>query len=182
MSRNDETWEVLDSQTVLQHPFLQVHMERVRLPDGRVIGDWPIVNTRDYVNVFVLNEAGEALILEGYKHGVGLSSWQVMGGYIEQGEGPLEAARRELLEETGYASDEWLPLGSFVIDANRRVGIGHLFLAQAARQVAVASHGDLEEFAVRWMPLEEVSQALADGRVAVMGHALCIGLALLRLG
>ncbi|HVF98899.1 MAG TPA: NUDIX hydrolase, partial [Chloroflexia bacterium] len=59
----EESWQVLGSEPVIEHPFLKVSVQQVRLPDGRVIPDWHIVHTRDYVNVFVLNEAGQALIL-----------------------------------------------------------------------------------------------------------------------
>lgn len=177
----EETWQVLGSEPVIDHPFLKVSMQQVRLPDGRVIPDWPIVHTRDYVNVFVLNEAGEALILEGYKHGLGRPSWQMVGGYLERGEDPLLAAQREMLEETGYASEDWQHLGSFVVDANRHVGTGHFYLARDARSVTQANHGDLEGFEVKWVSLEEAGRALWDGRVAIISYAVNIAMALLAL-
>ena len=64
----EEKWEVLRREVALKHPFLDVEMETVRLPSGRLIEDWPIVDARDYAMVVVENEAGELLILEGYKH------------------------------------------------------------------------------------------------------------------
>jgi ADP-ribose pyrophosphatase len=178
---SEERWEVLGTGMVLQHPFLSVEMERVLLPDGRVIEDWPIVHTRDYVNVAVVNEAGEIMVLEGYKHGLGRSSWQVPGGYLEAGEEPLAAARRELKEETGYESGDWRHLGSFVVDANRRVGVGHFFLALNARQVAAPAHDDLEAFAVKWVEMGEVKEALLDGRVGIISYAANLALALIVL-
>src|SRR3954471_17116169 len=140
----EEKWKVLGREAVLRHPFLDVEMETVRLPSGQVIEDWPIVNARDYVMVVVENEAGELLILEGYKHGIGRSSWQVVGGYIEKGEEPEAAARREMLEEAGYTSDHWQALGTFVVDGNRRVSTAYLFLARHARPATRAASDDLE--------------------------------------
>jgi 8-oxo-dGTP pyrophosphatase MutT (NUDIX family) len=176
---SEEKWDVLESHTLLDDPFLGVTMQVVRLPDGRIIENWPMVTTRDYVNALVLNEAGEALVLEGYKHGLGRSSWQIMGGYLEEGEEPESAVRRELMEETGYQCDEWQPLGSFVMDANRHVGKGHFFLGRGARRVAAPNNDDLEAVAVRWVPLAELRHALADGRVAIISYATNIALALL---
>lgn len=177
----EETWEVLRSKVALDKPpFLKVEMEHVRLPNGREIEEWPIVYARDYVNAVVLNEAGEVMVLEGYKHGLRASSWQVMGGYLEEGEDPLDAVKRELLEETGYASEHWEKLGSFVVDANRRVGTGHFYLARNTRVVAQPSHDDLEGFAIKWVSIAEMNQALFDGRIALMAYAVNIALALLR--
>ncbi|MFQ5611162.1 MAG: NUDIX hydrolase [Anaerolineae bacterium] len=178
----EERWDVLRRERVLQHPFVTVDMEQVRLPDQRVIPNWPIVNMRNYINALVLNRGGQAMIISGYKHGLGRSSWQVLGGYIEDGEDPLAAAQRELLEETGYHSDDWQRLGSFVIDANRHGGIGHFFLARDARPIAKPDHNDLEQFVVRWVAIDELKQALADGRVAIISYAINISLGLLALG
>jgi ADP-ribose pyrophosphatase len=175
----DEKREVVRSEDVLEHPFLSVAMQTVRLPDGRLIADWPIVRTRDYVNVAVMDGAGWFLITEGYKHGLGRLSWQVPGGYLEDGEDPIAAARRELLEETGYASEDWKHLGSFVIDANRRVNTGHFFLAQKAQRKRDPEDPDQERFTLRWASRQEVEQALSDGRIAVISHAVNLALALL---
>jgi ADP-ribose pyrophosphatase len=176
---SDEKWVELGSRTVLDHPYVKVEMREVQLPDGRVIGDWPIIHTKDYINALVLNEQGQALILEGYKHALGRSSWQVLGGYLEEGEEPLGAAKRELLEETGYAADDWRHLGSFIMDPNRYTGLGHFFLARNARKVATADHDDLEEFAIRWLTIEELQTAVLDGRVGAVSYALNISLGLL---
>lgn len=178
---SDEQWDVLKRESVVNTPFLKVVMEQVRLPDGRIIADWPIVDARDYVNAMVVNEAGEALIIEGYKHGLGRSNWQVLGGYLEKGEEPLAAVQRELREETGYESDQWQQLGSFVVDANRRVGVGHFFLARAARPAGEAQYDDLEQITLRWVSLAELREALADGRVAVISYAINIALGLLAM-
>jgi ADP-ribose pyrophosphatase len=89
--------------------------------------------------------------------------------------------RRELLEETGYESDDWQHLGSFVVDANRRVSTAHFFLARQTRPVAEADHDDLEQFTIRWVSLAELREALGDGRVAVISYAVNIALGLLAM-
>lgn len=181
MMRSDGEWTTVGRQTILSHPFLTVHMDEVALPDGRRIPDWPIVQLKNYVNVMAVNKAGEVMILEGYKHGIGASSWQVVGGYLEEGEAPLAAAQRELLEETGYQSSDWTFLGSFIVDANRRAGQATFFLARSARQVALPDDDDLEEFDLRWVSTAEVRQALHDGRVQGLGYATALALGLCRM-
>ena len=178
----DEQWTVLSQHQVIDNPYVSVTMQEVRLTDGRVIPDWPYVHTRDYVNALVIDNQNRALVLEGYKHGLGRSSWQVVGGYLELGEDPLIAMQRELLEETGYVAEGWSELGSFVVDANRHVGVGTFFLATGAKRVAEPDHDDLEHFEIRWVALSELKEALFDGRVGLISYAMNIAAGLLAIG
>lgn len=181
MSSETKNWHILKREMVLEHPFVSVSMEQVSLPTGQVIMDWPKIFTRDYVNALVLNEAGEAMIIEGYKHGNGWSGWQVVGGYLEDGEDPYSAVQRELLEETGFASDNWYYLGSYTVDANRHVGVGHFFFAMNAQHLAEPNHEDLEEFVIKWVTVKDLKCALVDGRIGTISYAANIALALLML-
>ena len=174
----DQSWKVVKTKQIVDNPYTQVFMQSIELPDGRLIEDWPIIQALDYVNGVVLNSDNEVMILEGYKHGLGRSSWQVVGGYLEPDEEPSAAVKRELLEETGYASGHWNHLGSYIVDANRRVGEGHFFLARNAIKVAEPSHDDLEYFDLRWIPLDTMKEALRDGRVGILSYAINISLAL----
>ncbi|MEO8288939.1 MAG: NUDIX hydrolase [Chloroflexota bacterium] len=175
---SEEKWDVVSNRVVLEHPFLTVTMEAVRLPSGQVIEEWPIVSARDYVMVVAENEAGEILILEAYKHGPDRTSWMLVGGYLEPGEQPQAAARRELLEEAGYASDQWQPLGTFVVDGNRRMSTAHLFLARRAHAAEKLESDDIEQVTPRWILTEEAASALYDGRIAIMSSAVALALAL----
>lgn len=174
-------WKTVDSRLVLDHPYLRVTLDAVELPDGTVIPDWPIASIRDYVNVVVVNEANEALVLEGYGHGFGRICWQVVGGLIDPGEDPLTAAKRELLEEAGLECAEWEAFGSFVGSKNRYFATGHLFLARQPTKVAAGGTGDLETYTLNWVPLNQLRDALFTGRVAGTDHALNFALALLKL-
>ncbi len=172
-------WDILNQTSIFEHPFMALSTEEVRLPDGTIIKDWPKVHTRDYVNVLIVNEKQEALIVEGYKHGMGRSSWQVIGGYIEDGEDPVTAVKRELLEETGYSCKKWIYLSSYVMDANRHFGVGHFFVAQDVQKVTEPNNDDLEEMQFNWVTLDELKYALIDGRIGAISYATNIALALL---
>lgn len=174
-------WQVLDEEPVLDHPFVTVTMQHVQLPDGQNIPDWPKIYTHDFVNAVIVNEAREALVLEGYKHGTGRICWQMIGGYIEPGEDPLTAVQRELLEETGYHTDEWVYLGSYIVDPNRHIGVGHFFCAQQVRLITEPNHNDLEAFTLKWVSLKELQYALLDGRLAAISYATSVALALLTI-
>ena len=90
--------------------------------------------------------------------------------------------RRELLEETGHEADHWTWLGGFVVDGNRGCGVGHLYLARGARQVAQPAADDLEEQELLSMTRAEVEDALLAGEFKVMSWATVVALALVAMG
>lgn len=96
-------------------------------------------------------------------------------------EEPIKAAGRELLEETGYESADWIPLGSYRVDPNRAVAMGHLFLARQARYIAPRNADDLEEQELLLLTRSEVETALARGEFKVLAWAASIAFALRQL-
>ena len=65
-------------------------------------GEFYVIDAPDWVNVVALTDRDELLLIEQWRHGVDHATLEIPGGMVDPGETPLEAARRELLEETGY--------------------------------------------------------------------------------
>jgi ADP-ribose pyrophosphatase len=164
-----------------QAPWLVVELHGVELPDGRVIPDWPWIKTPDYVNVVAITAEGTFLCFRQVKYGVAGDTLALIGGYLNPGEEPLAAAQRELREETGYAAPEWSDLGHYLVDPNRGVATGHLFLARRARRVAQPIADDLEEQHLIYLTRQELERALADGEFKVLAWAAAVAFALGRL-
>ncbi len=172
-------WHILDSIPVLDRlPWLRVWQDRVRLPNGVEISDFYRIEMPDWVQVFALTADGRVPMVEHYKHGGGTVSLELPAGYVERGETPEEAARRELHEETGVAATDWRYLGRYFLDGNRGCGASHIFLARHARQVA-APHRDAGEIMrLRWLTLAEVRAAWLGGAIRNLGILGGVGLAL----
>jgi ADP-ribose pyrophosphatase len=177
-----QSWKTLSRQTVLEYSeFLTVESHTVELPDGQVISDWPWLVTPDYINVVAVTEIGEFIFFRQTKYGVEGTSLAPVGGYLEADEDPLDTAKRELLEETGYESHSWLSLGSYTVDGNRGAGTAHLFLARDARRVAEPISDDLEEQQLLHLSRSEVEAALAAGEFKVLAWVTIVALALLQM-
>ncbi len=161
--------------------FLRVEAHTVRFPSGQTIDDWGWVVTPDYVNVVAVTTAGEFLCFRQTKYAVSGETLAIVGGYLEPGEEPLDAAQRELREETGYQAATWQSLGHFVVDGNRGCGTAHLFLATDAAWSQPIDADDLEEQELLQLNQAAVREALAAGEFQVLAWGAAIGLALLRL-
>ena len=171
-------WKTRERQTVFTHPYVNLEMHTVELPDGRIIQDWPWVDTPDYINVLPETTAGEHLVFRQMKYAVEGLTLAPVGGYIEPDEKPLEAAKRELREETGYEASEWTSLGVYPVDMNRGAGSAHLFFARGARYAGTPVTGDLEEQELLHFRRPELYAAMKAGEFKGLGWITLIALAL----
>ncbi len=177
-----EDWTIRHRHLALDaSPWLRVWREDLLLPDGREVDGFLNIEMRDYVVVVAITAEGAVVTERGYKHGPRRVCLSLPAGYIEQGEDPGDAARRELQEETGYVAERWEPLGAFTNDGNRGGGCGHLFLAREARLVSEPNSGDLEAVTIELLTFDTLLAAVSSGDVAVIANATAIALAVLRL-
>jgi ADP-ribose pyrophosphatase len=183
MASNDpqsiQPWKALDQQLLLSAPpWLSVYRERVQLPTGRIIDDFYRVVLPHFAAVVAVTAAGEIIMVRGYKHGLGRVALGVPAGLMHSEEPPLDAARRELLEETGYEAAEWQSLGTFVVDGNRQCGTMHVFLARDARPTRPPQEDEMEELQVELLTREQLLEALRAGEIATLASAAAVTLGL----
>ena len=176
-----KTWKTLARKTILDHSrYLSVEEHVVELPDGRQMPNWPWIITYDYVNVLARTIQGKFICFRQTKYGIEGVSLAPAGGHIEAGEDPLAAAKRELLEETGYQASSWKSLGSYRVDANHGFGMAHLFLAEGAEKIDEPDSDDLEEQELLLLDRGEMHTALLAGDFKVLGWGMAVAMALIR--
>jgi ADP-ribose pyrophosphatase len=134
-----------------------------------------------YALVVPVTPDGRFVMIREFKQGVGEVCLNAPAGGLNPGEDPLDGARRELLEETGYAADDWQALGGFALDGSTGCGRGHLFLARGATRVAPPRLDDTEEIEVVLLDESAVRAALRANEITMMPTACAVALALLAL-
>jgi ADP-ribose diphosphatase len=178
-----ETWNVLSETELLAiEGRIRVSNQTVQLPDGRKIKNFLRLESTPTAVVLALTEQGDVLCERQYKHGVGRVVLTLVGGRIERGERAEDAAKRELLEETGYESHEWKFLSESVTHANAGGTTFYSFLARNCRKVTEPNSGDLETMRIERLSLHEVMASFANGSSPLAGDATTLLHGLLALG
>jgi ADP-ribose pyrophosphatase len=172
-------WKTLSRRVVSRFgKFLTVEVHEIELPDGRRISDWPWLISPNFVVVLACTVEGKFICFRQTKYAVEGVTLAPVGGHIDEGEDPLAAAQRELLEETGFAASEWHKMGSGVLLPNRGGGHGHLYLALDAWREADPCSDDLEEQELLFLTRRELDDALSRGEIKVLPWAALVSMAL----
>ena len=154
-----QPFEQLSVETLLDTEFCPVERHRVRLPNGTE-KDWYVKPYRDAVIVVPVTEDGQVILEHAYKYGVDAEIVEFCAGVIDEGELPLDAAKRELGEETGYMAMSWTSLGTVCSSPTSSPMKYHFFLAEGAMQVSPQDLEPEEQIEVMVLPSWEAAVEL----------------------
>ena len=165
-------WQVLDSKLLISERWLQLREDRVRLGNGHEIDKFHVIHGPDWASVLCVTEASEVVLVRQYRHGIARASLELPAGVIEPHESPEEAARRELAEETGYESDDWVRIQSVSTEPARHTTQAHFFCARNARPTHAPAPEESEVLELVRVPLSDLPGLATDGSIV---HGVQIG-------
>ncbi|MBC5775123.1 NUDIX hydrolase [Pontibacter sp. KCTC 32443] len=176
-------WKVLKSELVFNEKWYKLRRDEVELPNGMVLDDYYVSVRPDVVLTFPVTEDGQVIFVKQYKHAAANIFIELPGGVIDDHENnPLEAARREMLEETGYTSDNMELVAEVIDNPTKDTNKIYFYLARDAYKIAEQDLDESESIEVLHVPVQEVEHMVLSGQINVSGSvALCL-LALRKLG
>jgi ADP-ribose pyrophosphatase len=153
--------EVLSTNVLHRYRIFAIVEQSLRLPSGRAAVR-QVVHHPGAVVIMPQLEDRSLLLIAQYRFAVGETLLEFPAGTLEPGEAPLECARRELIEETGYRADHWHPLGMIYSSPGFCDERLHLFLASGLVPEHAAGDED-EGIEVKPLTVQEVERSIADG-------------------
>lgn len=155
-----EKWKTLDSEYLIRRPWLTARRDRLMMPNGHIHPEYYVLEYPTWVNVIAIDTEGRFVMVEQYRHGLDEIFTELVAGVAEEGEEPVEAARRELEEETGYIGGEW-ELNT-VISANpgSQNNLSYCFIARGVTPAGHRHLDDTEDVEVKLLSRDEVLELL----------------------
>ena len=185
MTQTEHGWQVLSTTQVLDTPHLRVRSERIKLPSGIVLPDYYIIENRGWVGIVPITEDGRFLINRQYKHGIGEYVLEFPAGGIDEGEDdPLVAAKRELMEESGYSAepDKIELLTEMIANPTGAVTRIWWYLARDVRKTGEQKLDPAEEIENSLVTPSELLGLIHAGKFLVQGQVAAAYIAMEKLG
>ena len=158
-------WTITSKDPGTDYGVFRVRSHTAEHPITGVERTFRVVESVEWVNVIAITDAGRVVLVRQFRHGVERVTVEIPGGLVDPGESPLEAAVRELAEETGYTATRWEELGR--VQANPAIQNNQCwsYLATGARLTEAQHLDEGEDIEVVALQLEAVRSALIDGRI-----------------
>ena len=164
-------WTVLEKQFLQDCAVFSVSRSLAKSPRTGELHSFYRIDSEDWVNIVPITSDGDFVLVKQYRHGLEDFTVETPGGLVDPGETPIEAAGRELLEETGYRAAEIIPLGG--VNPNPAIfgNTLHGFLGRDVERVAEIRNESTEETHVEVVSPAELRRLISVGAV---NHALVI--------
>lgn len=160
--QRDNKWKLLNRKKVYGSKFLNVYEDKIELPNGSVIDDYTVIEKPSVVMIVATDEKDNIIILDEYKYAVGETLLTLPAGHLDKNELPVEAAKRELLEETGFSGGSFENLGILYDYPTKDIHKVYVIRAKNVIQTHKTQHEDTENINLRLISIEELKDQIKN--------------------
>jgi ADP-ribose pyrophosphatase len=167
-----EQWEKLNSEPLADYRIFKVRQDTRLSPSTGNEHGFFVLEATDWINIIPITPEGNVVFIHQFRHGTERVTLEVPGGMVDESDdNPGEAARREMMEETGYDAAQIIHIGSVEPNPAFLNNLCHSYLALNAHWVQTPEFDGAEDIAVEEIPLTAVPGFIASGKIT---HALVI--------
>lgn len=160
-----EKWTTLASEYLFRRPWLTARRDKVQLPDGRIFDEFYILEYPTWVNIIAITDESKFVMVRQYRHGLQDVFLELCAGCAEAGEAPIDAAKRELLEETGYAGGTWREFEVLSANPTANNNLSHTFIAEGVTLQSAQHLDPSEDISVELLTANQVFAELSAGNM-----------------
>ena len=176
-------WIRTRRRTILADQWICLHADECQLPTGALIEPYYVLEEKEWVHVIALNQNDEILLIRQYRYAANIFATELPGGFVDSGETPLDAAKRELAEETGHTSLDWTPLPALFVNPARQTNRVHTFIARNVRHTQNAAPEPSESIiSIEFAAAAEVLNRIRSAEFSQALHVASFYLALQHTG
>ena len=168
---DNRKWKVLKSEKLLSKgTWMNLRQERVQLPSGSIVPEWFVLEFPTWINVIAITKDGLFVMEDQYRHALGQTHFELVAGVVDEGETPLEAAKRELSEETGFGGGEWKLFLTTSPNPTNHTNLSYTFLATGVEKLSEQHQEPTEDIHVDIFTREEVLELLHTRQIIQALH------------
>lgn len=149
-------WKTLKSEYVIRRPWLTARRDTVQLPNGVTNDEYYVLEYPDWVNTIAVTAEGQFVMVRQYRYAFGRTLTELCAGVIEKGETPEAAARRELMEETGYSGGQWREIMQLSPNASTNNNVTHCFVATGVEKTGTQHLDRTEDIEILLLSEDEI--------------------------
>lgn len=169
-------WRLRSSSYIVDSPFMRLRKDEVELPNGTVVRDYYVRESLGFVMAVPVTVSGDVVLIRQYRYGNDSVALEFPAGMLAPGEDPLDCAKRELAEETGYTGTRWEKLFESAAEPVRSNAVMHAYLAYDVDCTTTQSLDPTEHINVELFSLNEAVELLRTGSIGSLA-CLAIGYA-----
>lgn len=158
-------WKTLESRYLIKRPWLTARVDKVLLPTGAVIDEYYVLEYPDWINTIAITKDGKFVFVRQYRYAIGKTVNELCAGVVEKNEDPMDAAKRELSEETGYGGGKWSHWMDISANPSTHTNLTHCFLATDVEKLCAPHLDETEDVKMELFTREEVWKMLNRGEI-----------------
>jgi 8-oxo-dGTP pyrophosphatase MutT (NUDIX family) len=171
MSKKPETWKKNKSKTIADCRVFQVREDYCENSETEKEATFFVIENPDWVNIIALTKEEQIVLIQQYRHGTQEITLEIPGGMVDEGEEPLECAKRELLEETGFTAREFIYLGKSHPNPALQENLMFHFLALDCEETGKTDLDEHESIFTKLYPINEIPCLILEEKIT---HALVL--------